>query len=60
MKTGLMVIVKTKRVSFEEEDSDDDDRARDESDEDDEFEEEDEEEELVDLSDRFSFKKKNK
>ena len=45
---------------FEEEDSDDDDRARDEYDEDDEFEEEDEEEELVDLSDRFSFKKKNK
>ena len=45
---------------FEEEDSDDDDRARDEYDEDDEFEEEDDEEELVDLSDRFSFKKKNK
>ena len=45
---------------FEEEDSDDDARARDEYDEDDEFEEEDEEEELVDLSDRFSFKKKNK
>ena len=58
MKTGLMVIVES--GDFEEEDSDDDDRARDEYDEDDEFEEEDEEEELVDLSDRFSFKKKNK
>ena len=52
--------VKVESGDFEEEDSDDDDRVPDEYDEDDEFEEEDEEEELVDLSDRFSFKRKNK